>query len=134
LISKPPAPSVAEKIYRIAKTRPKPVVIVFIGGDRAAIEAAGAIACISLEDAAQKAVSVLRGQPVNDFAGFSLPEEQIDLMVENAASKLKSDQTELRALFTGGTLADEAMKLLGEDYKIYSNIPLSPEMAIANLP
>ena len=134
LISKPPAPSVAEKIYRIAKTSPKPVVIDFIGGDRAAIEAAGAIACISLEDAAQKAVSVLRGQPVNDFAGFSLPEEQIDLIVENAAAKLKSDQTELRALFTGGTLADEAMKLLGEDYKIYSNIPLSPEMAIANLP
>jgi succinyl-CoA synthetase alpha subunit len=60
LISKPPSPSVAEKIYRIAKNSPKPVVIDFIGGDRAAIEAAGAIACISLEDAAQKAVNVDR--------------------------------------------------------------------------
>ena len=134
LISKPPDPSVAEKIYQIAKSSPKPVVIDFIGGDRAAIEAAGAIPCISLEDAAQKAVKVLRGQEYEDFTGFSLPEEQIEQIVEKEAAKLKSDQTELRALFTGGTLADEAMKLLGDHYDIYSNIPLSPEMAIENLP
>ncbi len=134
LISKPPAPSVAEKIYQIAKSCPKPVVIDFIGGDRAAIEAAGAVACISLEDAAQKAVQVLRGQAYADFTGFSLPEEQICAIVEKATTKLKSDQTELRALFTGGTLADEAMKLLGVHYDIYSNIPLTPEMAIENLP
>jgi len=134
LISKPPAPAVAEKIYRIAKDSPKPVVIDFIGGNRAAIESVGAIACISLEDAAQKAVGILRGQPVTDFTGFSIAEEEIERLVANAAAKLKSDQTELRALFTGGTLADEAMKLLGVNYDIYSNIPLSPEMAIKNLP
>lgn len=134
LISKPPDPSVAEKIYRIAKNNPKPVVIDFIGGNKGAIEAAGAIPCISLEDAAQKAVKVLRGQAFEDFKGFSLPEAQIDRIVEKEVAKLKSDQTELRALFTGGTLADEAMKLLGEHYDIYSNIPLSPEMAIKNLP
>ncbi len=134
LISKPPAPSVAEKIYQIAKSSPKPVVIDFIGGDRAAIEAAGAIPCISLEDAAQKAVKVLRGQEYEDFTGFSLPEDHINCIVDTSVSKLKSDQTELRALFTGGTLADEAMKLLGVHHNIYSNIPLLPEMAIANLP
>ncbi len=134
LISKPPAPSVAEKIYEIAKTSPKPVVIDFIGGDRAAIQAAGAIPCISLEDAAQKAVKVLHGQAYEDFTGFSLPEVKINQIVEKEVARLKSDQTELRALFTGGTLADEAMKLLGVHHSIYSNIPLSPEMAIENLP
>ena len=134
LISKPPAPSVAGKIYQIAKSSPKPVVIDFIGGDRAAIEAAGAIPCISLEDAAQKAVRVLRGQEYADFSGFSLPEEQIEQIVEKEVARLHSDQTELRALFTGGTLADEAMKHLGARYNIYSNIPLSPELSIENLP
>jgi len=134
LISKPPSPSVAEKIYNIAKTSPKPVVIDFIGGDRAAIAAVGAVPCVSLEDAAQKAVRVLRGQPVEDFTTFSLPEDEINQIVANAVAKLKPDQTELRALFTGGTLADEAMKLLGDHYDIYSNIPLSPAMAIENLP
>lgn len=134
LISKPPAPSVAEKIYQIAKTSPKPVVIDFIGGDRAAVEAAGAVPCISLEDAAQKAVRILRGEAYADFTGFSLPDEQIDRIIEREVAKLKPDQTELRALFTGGTLADEAMKLLGVHHDLYSNIPLSPEMAIENLP
>lgn len=133
LISKPPAPSVADKIYTIAKTSPKPVVIDFIGGDRAAIEASGAIACISLEDAARKAVAVLRGQPVVDFTGFSKSGSEIEQIVADAVATLKPDQTELRALFTGGTLADESMKLLGEHYDIYSNIPLVPEMAIENL-
>ena len=134
LISKPPDASVAEKIYAIAKNSPKPVVIDFIGGDRTAIEAVGAIPCISLEDAAQKAVKVLKGQEFKDFAGFSLPEEEITEMVERELAKLSSDQTELRAFFTGGTLADEAMKILGQNYQIYSNIPLSPELAIENLP
>jgi FdrA protein len=133
LISKPPAPSVADKIYAIAKTSPKPVVIDFIGGNRAAIEAAGATACISLEDAARKAVAVLGGQPAMDFTGFSKPESEIDQIVTDAVASLKADQMELRALFTGGTLADEAMKLLGDKYDIYSNIPLVPEMAIENL-
>jgi len=134
LISKPPALSVAEKIYAIANTSPKPVVIDFIGGDRAAIEAAGAIACVSLEDAAHKAVDVLRGKQAKDFTEFSLPETQIDQIVATEAAKLKADQTELRALFTGGTLADEAMKLLGDRHPIYSNIPLTADMAIENLP
>ena len=134
LISKPPAPTVAEKIYNIAKKCSKPVVIDFIGGDRTAIEAVGAIPCISLEDAARKAVGVLHGQPVEDFANFSLPEAQINQIVENAVAKLEPDQTELRALFTGGTLADEAMKLLGDHFDIFSNIPLSPDLAIENLP
>ncbi len=134
LISKPPAASVAEKIYRIARQSAKPVVIDFIGGDRAAIEAVGAIACISLEDAARKAMAKLNGQKVADFVGFSLPEAEIEQIVDKAVATLKPDQTELRALFTGGTLADEAMKLLGGRYAIYSNIPLSPEMAIENMP
>lgn len=133
LISKPPTPSVADKIYAIAKTSPKPVVIDFIGGNRTAIEATCATACISLEDAARKAVAVLRGQPVVDFSGFSKPEDEINQIVDNAVASLKPDQKELRALFTGGTLADEAMKLLGDHYDIYSNIQLVPEMAIENL-
>ena len=54
LISKPPAASVAEKIYAIAKSSPKPVVIDFIGGDPEAIRAAGADAYVS------KPISLMR--------------------------------------------------------------------------
>lgn len=133
LISKPPAPEVAEKIYAIASTSAKPVVIDFIGGDADAIRAAGAIPCLSFEDAARKAVAVLRGEDPADFDGFTRPESEIDALVEGAVQLLKPGQNDLRALYTGGTLADEAMKYLGEQMPIYSNIPLRPEMAIDNL-
>ena len=50
------------------------------------------------------------------------------------AKNLVVGQKYLRALYTGGTLADEAMKMLGKQgYKIYSNIPLSPELRLADV-
>ena len=42
-------------------------------------------------------------------------------------------QTLVRGLYTGGTICDEAMKLLiGDLGHIYSNIPLSPEDRLEN--
>lgn len=134
LISKPPAPEVAEKILALVKSTNKPVVVDFIGGDREQIERSGAYACVSLEDAAHKAVNVLDGKSIDDFTGFEKTEKEIDDLVKNEASKFHTGQKYLRALFTGGTLADEAMKLLGrEGYSIYSNIPLTPDMKLDNI-
>jgi len=134
LISKPPAKEVAEKILEMVKTTEKPVVVNFIGGDRNQIEKSGAYACISLEDAAHKAVSLSKGEVSEDFDGFSIEEALIDEIVNKEAAKLQSSQKYLRALYTGGTLADETMKLLGkEGYNIYSNIPLSPEFRLKNI-
>ncbi|MFL0246179.1 acyl-CoA synthetase FdrA [Candidatus Clostridium stratigraminis] len=134
LISKPPAAEVAEKILEMVKTTEKPVVVNFIGGDRNQIEKKGAYACISLEDAAHKAVSLSKGIACKDFEGFTMEEALVDEIVNKEAAKLQSSQKYLRALYTGGTLADEAMKLLGkEGYNIYSNIPLSPEFKLKNI-
>ncbi len=133
LVSKPPHPTVEKKIIDLVKQSDKPVVIDFIGGDADSIVEAGATPCLSLEDAARKAVALLRGEKVEDFDGFDAPEEEIDKLVSDSAAKLTSDQKYLRALYTGGTLADEAIKYLGEDYPIYSNIPLTPDRALSNL-
>lgn len=134
LISKPPAREVAEKILEMVKNTDKPVVVNFIGGDREQIERSGAYACVTLEDAAHKAVSLSKGEVPCDFVGFDADEKEIDEIVEKEASKFQSSQKYLRALYTGGTLADEAMKLLGkEGYKIYSNIPLSPEFSLKDI-
>lgn len=134
LISKPPAPEVAEKILAMVENTNKPVVVNFIGGDRKQIEGHRAYACVSLEDAAHKAVSLSKGKIVKDFTEFTQSEEEIDEIVNSEASKFHCKQKYLRALYTGGTLADEAMKLLGkEGYKIYSNIPLAPELRLENI-
>jgi FdrA protein len=133
LISKPPAPSVEKKIYDIVARCDKPVVIDFIGGDAKAIEDAGATACVSLEDAARKAVALLRGEKPVDFDGFDQSDDEINAIIDEALAKLKPDQKYLRALFTGGTLADEAIKYLGEARPVYSNIPLTPDRGFEHL-
>lgn len=134
LISKPPAPEVAEKILTIVESTDKPVVVNFIGGDREQIERHGAYACISLEDAAHKAVCLSKGEKVEDFAGFAKSQQEIHEIVKNEVSGFHSGQKYLRALYTGGTLADEAMKLLDkEGYGIYSNIPLIPGLRLENV-
>lgn len=134
LISKPPAKEVAEKILQMVKTTEKPVVVDFIGGDREQIERNGAYPCISLEDAAYKAYALTQGISPIDYEGFEMDESDVDKIVKSEISKLDSSQKYLRALYTGGTLADEAMKLLGKDgFSIYSNIPLSPEFRLKDI-
>ncbi len=61
LVSKPPHPDVARKIYA-ALPRSKPVIIFFLGGDPEEIKAAGAYAPRTLEEAAHMAVSLARGE------------------------------------------------------------------------
>ena len=133
LVSKPPSPSVEKKIYDLVSTLDKPVVIDFIGGDAESIRKAGAIPCISLEDAARKAVALATGQEAVDFDGFDRGEEAVDRLVEDEVSRLAPGQKYLRGLYTGGTLADEAMKYLAVDRLIYSNIPLTPEQDLDKL-
>ncbi|MBZ9685379.1 acyl-CoA synthetase FdrA [Clostridium estertheticum] len=134
LISKPPAPEVAEKILNMVRTTDKPVVVSFIGGDRCVIENQGAYSCVNLEDAARKAVLLSNGKKIYDFTGFTLSDLEIDTIVQDEYKKFSSGQKYLRALYTGGTLADEAMKMLRtEGYRIYSNIPLSAELKLADV-
>lgn len=134
LISKPPAPEVAEKILKKVKETDKPVVVDFIGGDLEMIRKSGAIACLTLEDTAYKAVAVANGKDPVDFLGFDMSEQEIDALVETSLAKLAPGQKLLRGLYTGGTLADEAMKLLGPSMgAIYSNIPLEPQYMLENL-
>lgn len=133
LVSKPPAAEVAEKVLKAIENSPKPVVVDFIGGDRELIEKYGAYACVSLEDAARKAVALLRGEEVKDFEGFDLSDEEIERIVNAEVAKFDKGQKYLRGFYTGGTLTDEAMKLLGKDFGIYSNIPLSPEYMLEDV-
>ncbi|MDR7855258.1 acyl-CoA synthetase FdrA [Tissierella sp.] len=134
LVSKPPAEEVAEKILKAVKDSPKPVVVHFIGGDRSIIEKYGAYPSCSLEDAARKAVALLRNEEVEDFDRFDLSDEKINRIVDEEVSKFAQEQKYFRGFYTGGTLADEAMKLLSKDIKdIYSNIPLLPEYRMKDI-
>lgn len=131
LISKPPAPEVAEKVLKAVSNSSKPVVVDFIGGDAEIIKKYGAYPCSTLEDAAYKAVALAKGEKPETFDSFTATESEINKIVQEETKKIDENQKYIRGLFTGGTLADEAMKLLSKDLgDIYSNIPLNPEFKL----
>lgn len=134
LISKPPAEEIAAKVLGLVKNTQKPVVVHFIGGNPEIIRASGAIAGLSLEDTARKAVALASGRAVDDFMGFDMEEAQIKSLIQRELTGKTAEQKYLRGLYTGGTLADEAMKLLDrEGWEIWSNIPLKPQFALENV-
>ncbi len=122
LVSKPPHPSVARKIYANLPEN-KPVVIFFLGGDAEEIRAAGAYAPKTLEEAAIMAVNLAGGKKpkICDIVADDKVAFAAQAAVEKA--KLAPQQKYLRGLFCGGTHSEEAVTLLQEFVSsLHSNI------------
>lgn len=111
LLSKPPAPEVAEEILALARTLGKPVVVDFIGY-RPPVEAAPPLYFArTFDEAARLALSLL---------GQAVP--RLDPL------PFAAGQRYLRGLFSGGTLAYEAQLLLAPYLpRLLSNVPLDKE-------
>lgn len=128
LVSKPPAKEVANRIYAAVAKSEKPVVICFIGGDQAEIEASGAVYAKTTKQAALRAV-VLSGVPeesINKHA-LNLP------LVEEIKAKLSPQQKYIRGLFCGGTICEEVASLVRESYdNVYTNISKDPAYRLDN--
>jgi hypothetical protein len=91
----------------------KPVVVTFLGGDPAAIRAAGAHPATAFDDAAILAASLAEGRPPRDIAhaqGFT-DEAALDAMAAAAARGLAPGAAIL-GLYSGGSLAGEAKLVL----------------------
>ncbi|QED49126.1 acyl-CoA synthetase FdrA [Cytobacillus dafuensis] len=123
LVSKPPAPSVEEKVLAKIKQCSKPVVVWFIGGDETKVTEAGGHFAKMSKEAAIKAV-VLAGADESKLnkRALNIP------LIEEVRTKLKPEQKYIRGLFSGGTLCDEAMHAAMEKFdNVYSNISRNPE-------
>ncbi len=120
IVSKPPDSEVTEKVLEIASQSKKPVVINFVGGDLEQVVAAGCEPAATLKEAAHKAVNLSRRQPA-DSEEYAVKVDQ--KLINKEKSLFKEGQRYLRALYSGGTLAYEALVLLQESLtKIYTNL------------
>lgn len=131
VISKPPAPEVADKVIAALKETGKPAVIHFIGLEakeqRHNLYFAG-----NLEEAAGMAVSLSKGEVYKPRV-FTVPEEKVREIVARESAGISSEQKYLRGLYTGGTLADEAMFVFDREIGgIYSNNQVKPELVLKN--
>ncbi|MDA3811764.1 MAG: acyl-CoA synthetase FdrA [Spirochaetaceae bacterium] len=131
VISKPPAPEVANKVLSALEKTGKPVVVHFIGQD-----SGGAGKNIhfakNLEETAKLAVALSKGESYSPTV-FTLPDGEIAAIVEGEAKKISPRQKYLRALYTGGTVADEAMILFEKATgPIYSNNQKKKELQLSD--
>jgi FdrA protein len=114
LLSKPPAPQVAEELLRLARAAGKPVVVDFIGYRAPESQQENVYFVRTLDAAAELAV---------ELAHFD--DEDGKSKIQNPKSKIQRPGRFLRGLFSGGTLAYEAQLLLQEYLPgVYSNAPL----------
>lgn len=121
LISKPPSPRVADELIRVAKTSKKPVVVDFIGYAPATHQIGNVHFAGSFSEAAQMAVDLAQLDEITDVTSVM------------DAHGLMQSQRHLRGLYSGGTLAYEALLIL-QDYlpAVYSNIPLRKELRLGD--
>lgn len=124
LISKPPAPAVAEKVLAEAASGKKPVVVIFIGADHTLWqkrETARILFARTLSEAAHLAGALCA------TGNIILPRAQDGTPVVVSAIQHPHQPPYLAALFSGGTLCEEALHIWSARLgPVYSNVPLNP--------
>ena len=121
LVSKPPDKEVADQILAYARTLSKPVVVNFIGYQTTLRELDNLYFTTTFDDTAAAAVALDNEISTQDReAGFN-------------RDNFAPEQRYLRGLYSGGTLAYEALLIL-EGYLplVYSNVPIKKEHELEN--
>jgi FdrA protein len=116
LVSKPPSPTVANDLVKAARSAGKPVVVDFIGYATPNRQVDNVHFATTFDETARMAVELTNSSPDEELSA--------DLILD----RFSPDQRYLRGLFSGGTLAYEALLIL-QDYlpAVYSNAPLDKE-------
>jgi len=118
LVSKPPAPAVAERVLDRAARARKPVVVNFIGADLKP-RSGNVHAAATLDQAARLAAEISLGRaPADEATPFAVGE---------MSGRLGHARTAIRALFSGGTFAYEAKLLLGSPPALRATSPHGAE-------
>jgi len=131
VISKPPAPDVAERVLSALEKTGKPAVVHFIGQEpekgRRGLHFAS-----SLEETARIAVDLSKGRTPSSST-FTVPEGEVRQIIERESAKLAPEQKYLRGLYTGGTVADEALiHFEREGVTVYSNNQKKEELQLSD--
>ena len=123
LVSKPPAPAVAERVLAAAQAGAKPVVVIFLGADPAGITRGKVYGATYLAQAADMAVALAKGA-APQAAPLTVSSETRRILGE-AARTMAPSQRFVRGVYSGGTFCYEA-QLIHRDagIKAFSNTPV----------
>ncbi len=126
LISKPPSKTALKKIAREAMRAGKPVIACFIGGNIGGD-------MVTVETLEEAAIMALKKAGLGRTGLLSLNLKEYEDLVRLEYEKLSSEQKYIRGLYSGGTLAHEAIYLMEKHgFKVYSNIHPDPRRRLDN--
>ncbi|MBN4050771.1 MAG: FdrA family protein [Alkaliphilus sp.] len=143
LISKPPSENVAEKIFKMLNNSKKNYVVNFIGSESKNVSNSKTHFAYSLEETAKMAVelankSTVRNKEVDAkckkaIEELKAKEKEAIASAKNMVGNLSVQRKYMRGLFTGGTLALEAMNILrGRGMEVYSNLAGDERFILSN--
>jgi FdrA protein len=119
LVSKPPDKEAAGEILEFAQTLSKPVVVNFIGYSSNLTTLRNLQFTTTFDETAAAAIKLTEANGI----------EEEDLPLD----KFKKGQCYLRGLYSGGTLAYEALLILGHSLlDLYSNVPIDKDFKLEN--
>ena len=131
LVSKPPAPEVAERVLAAAERSAKPVVVIFLGADPASIRGEGVYGARYLAEAADMAVSLAKGGEAR-AAPIKLSNEA-QRTLDGVARGMAASQRYVRGVFSGGTFCYEAQLVhAAAGVQAFSNTPTEGNSRLRN--
>jgi len=129
LISKPPSREVESIVLDKIAGLKKKYIVNFINGDPEEAKKRSIPFASGLEEAVELAISVYQGKPYIPRL-FTEQEDKVLYLAQREREKLGKGK-QLRGLFSGGTLAEEALVILSHVLDgIYSNIPLDEDFRL----
>jgi FdrA protein len=105
VISKPPAKEVRNQVVELLHSLSKPVVTIFIG-EKPTKHEGNVYQAYTLAETAQLAVDLVRGNELK--ANYNVGDYKVDYV------SLTPEQTAIKGLFSGGTMASEAAVLISD--------------------
>jgi FdrA protein len=138
LVSKPPAPAVAEAILARLGGSAKPAVVCFLGAEPGAIERGGAYPAATLSQAAALGAALARSE--QSAAALKVAEQAVSMgqgLLPSEAARLRPrlapEQRYVRGLFAGGTFCYEAQLVLRPLIgPVTGNAPLEKALRLAD--
>lgn len=130
IVSKPPGVETSRLILEKVKECSKPVVVAFLGVSSAILDNTNNYTASTLEEAAAKAVALAKNQSPTE-ASVAFQREDDSILLNEQAKDKNCKQKYIRGLYTGGSLADEAIKVLGNYVgTVFSNVSNDPEYSL----
>ncbi len=131
ILSKPPDIKVANKILDVIQKCTKTYVTSFLNGNPLEAEKRNLPFAGGLEEAVEKAVSLYENREYIPMF-FNSDEQAIRNRAKTESEKIGKGKY-LRGLFSGGTLAEEAIWVISNMVEdIYSNVPLQKKLKLKN--